>query len=263
LHTKNPRISVQLLINWVDMMTRSDKAARNDQDIYERIFAAVLDRRLRPGAHLRETELAQMFGVSRTTVRQALAKLIEVGIVEMRPNRGAAIAAPTRRQALEVFQLRSIIEPTIASCLAQQCSLKQIGRLRAHVEQEKRALATDDEGALIRMTGEFHLVLAAMWGNNQVDAILRKLEALTCLSMLTYARSGASSCLPDEHEEILDAISSGNGEKARALMETHLARVLADLDLEIHPSAQQPLAVLLGFNAKSTGVKRRASRPST
>jgi DNA-binding GntR family transcriptional regulator len=240
-------------------MTKPDRKTTSDQDIYDRIFAAVLDRRLRPGAHLREVELAQSFGVSRTKVRQALAKLIELGIVEMRPNRGAAVAEPSRQQAREVFELRSMIEPAVAAALAQRRSAEQITRLRAHIALEHHAHAERDEAGLIRLTGEFHLLLAGMLDNALVLALLQKLEALTCLAMLNYVRPGASACLPGEHGEILDAIASGQSELARSSMATHLEHVRADLDLEVLPVPEQKLAVLLGLGGNATAAGPRST----
>jgi DNA-binding GntR family transcriptional regulator len=244
-------------------MTRRSAIAASDQDIYNRIFEAVLDRRLRPGAHLREVELARMFGVSRTKVRQALAKLIQVGIVEMRPNRGAAVAAPTRRQAQEVFELRRMLEPAIAGTLAERQSPQQVARLKKHVDKERQARSAHDEAALIRMTGEFHLILAGMLGNAQVDSLLHELEAMTCLSMLSYARPGASACPPDEHEMILDAIAAGDSDRARSFMATHLDHVHDDLDLEERPQLVQSLSTFLGFNElPKVTAKRQASGKS-
>src|SRR3978361_1406783 len=70
-----------------------------DQEIYDRIYGAILERRLQPGVHLRENDLANMFGVGRTKVRQALVKLVEVGVVQVERNRGASVAAPSKLEA--------------------------------------------------------------------------------------------------------------------------------------------------------------------
>src|ERR1700722_8367814 len=107
-----------------------------DQEIYDRIYAAILDRRLRPGAHLREVELAEMFGVGRTKVRQALAKLTVVGLVEITRNRGATVAAPSRQEARDVFDLRAMLEPVITSRLAAAHTPGQIAALHRHVARE-------------------------------------------------------------------------------------------------------------------------------
>ena len=223
-----------------------EKAA-TDQDIYDRVFSAILDRRLGPGAHLREVELADMFGVSRTKVRQALAKLIANGVVEMRPNRGAGVAAPTRAQARQVFALRGLLEPAIAAQCALEPTPAQIARLRYHVMAEDDARAKGDEGALIRATGEFHLKLAELLGNPLLDKVLLDLEALTCLSILSYARADGCACRPEEHRSILDAVEAKEPERARHLMATHLEHVRLDLDLSEPKRSSPSLAKALAL----------------
>jgi DNA-binding GntR family transcriptional regulator len=229
---------------------RARKALPSDKDIYDRVYAAILERRLQPGAHLREVELAQMFGVGRTKVRQALAKLAAVGLVEVERNRGATVAAPTQLQAWQVFELRAMLEPVIAAKLAASHTPAQLAALRRHIASETRASAAADEAALIRLTGEFHMMLAELLGNPLLDRTLRSLEALTCLSILSYTRAGSSACLPTEHEGILDAIAAGDAAAVSALMTDHLAHVRADLDLDERPTRESNLSEALGFKPR-------------
>lgn len=222
-------------------------ALATDQDIYERIYTAILDRRLQPGAHLREAELAGMFGVGRTKVRQALAKLAETGAVEVQRNRGASVTAPSRQQAAQVFDLRDMLEPAIAARLAERHTPDQLVRLRMHIAQEDAARVAGDEAALIRRTGEFHLILAELLGNPHLDRLLRGLEALTCLSILSYARTASCACLPDEHYGILRAVAESDPDEAHRLMTVHLIHVRAELDLDDRPEATQALSDALGL----------------
>ena len=232
-------------------------ASASDQDIFERVFAAILDRRLRPGAHLREVELAEMFNVSRTKVRQALAKLIANGVVEVRPNRGAAVAAPSRDQAREVFALRALLEPEIAAHCAREASTAQVASLRRHVVAEDDARKKGDDAKLLQATGEFHLRLAEILGSRLLDKILLDLEALTCLSILSYARDDSCACLPDEHRTILNAIEVRDASGARALMAHHLSHVLEGLDLDDQKPSVPTLAEALALPARKARAKRK------
>jgi len=252
---------------------RREGSAPSDQDIYDRIFEAVLDRRLRPGAHLREASLAEMFGVSRTKVRQALVKLIQAGVAEQRPNRGTAVAAPTWQQTRELLDLRAILEPALASDLARRRSAADLARLRRHIAQEDAARAdgqaahgqkADGQKAggqnangqnadLIRLTGEFHLLLAELLGNGLIHDLLTGLEAKTCLSILSYARPDSLACLPHEHRDILEAITDGDSERAHRHMALHLAHVRAELDLE----ERQPEAFDLPTALAAPAMPRR------
>jgi len=235
---------------------RLKTAAPTDQDIYERIFLAVLERRLRPGAHLREVELAAMFGVSRTKVRQALAKLIQVGIAVPRPNRGAAVAAPSRGRTRQLFELRTVLEPAIAAQLAGRHRPADLARLRSHIAVEDKARTSGNQAALIRNTGEFHLLLAQLHGNELIHDLLKQLEALTCLAILSYARTESCACLPHEHRDIVEVIAARNTESVRSLMAAHLGHVLAELDLEERPTIRQDLSSALNFPAGETAPRR-------
>lgn len=199
--------------------------------IYERIVAAVSEHRLHPGTKLVEERIAAIFAVSRTIVRQALTRLAQDGIVIVRPNRGACVAAPSRREALHVFEARRLIEPPLAARLAREAAPRAIARLRRHVEKEHAARARSDRRALIRLTGEFHLLLATLAGNDVLQRMLRELEAMTCLVILLYDRPGATACLPNEHDTIIDAIEAGDARRAARAMREHLVHVEAGLDL--------------------------------
>jgi DNA-binding GntR family transcriptional regulator len=233
---------------------RKHTAPPTDQDIYLRIFQAILERRLQPGAHLRESELAEMFGVSRTKVRQALMRLIQMGVVDQQPNKGATVAKPTRKQAREIFELRGLLEPALAARVAEGIQPDQLQALHAHIADEENARNLGDDADLIRLTGEFHVLLARLLDNQLLEQQLLAVEALTCLSILAYTRSGASACLSDEHRHIVDAIEAGQVEKVRDLMAAHLDHVRADLDLH-EPLAVNKLSDALRVTGRRAGAR--------
>ena len=225
-------------------------AKPTDQDIYARIFDAILARRLQPGAHLGEEALAGLFGVSRTKVRNAIAKLAQDGVVEVRRNHGATIAAPSRDEARQVIEFRTMVEPPMAAALA--AARPDLRTLRAHVDAEHAARAARDDVALIRLTGQFHLRLATLHGNALLVRAMREAEALLCLSILSYGRPNAAACLPDEHERILDAIETGDAAGAATLMRHHLGHVAAEMDLDgVDAAPAATLANALAFSLRS------------
>src|SRR3954468_18439588 len=102
--------------------------------VYDAIYAAVIDHRLAPGSRLREEELAQAFAVSRTLVRQALHKLAQDGVITLRPNKGAVVPEPTRRDGEHVFDARRVVECEVARRLAGKLGAEQLALLRKLVE---------------------------------------------------------------------------------------------------------------------------------
>lgn len=219
----------------------------SEEAIYERILAAIFDHRLPPGTKLGEDRLAGIFGVSRARIRRVLPRLAHEGVVTLEPNRGAFVAKPSVAEARDVFQARRLIEPGIVEELMRQPDLGAIlGKLRRHVAAEARARAAGDVRAIVRLSGEFHMLLADAAGNSLLAKTMRELASLTCLIIALYDRPAVPSCLGEEHGEIVDAIASGNRGRAADLMIHHLNHVEANLDLTVVETAPVELEEALG-----------------
>ena len=198
----------------------------------ERLLAAVVEHRLPPGTQLVEDRLAEVFGVNRARVRPVLARLAHEGIVTLHPNRGAFVSEPTAAQAREVFEVRRLLEPAVVQALAARRERALEGRLTAHLKKEAEAAARNDHRALIRLTGEFHLLLAELAGNTLMLRILRETETLTSLIIYLYESPNVPACRGNDHVEIAAAIVRGDGARAARLMLAHLNEVEGGLDMQ-------------------------------
>ena len=215
--------------------------------IYERILAAIFDHRLPPGTKLGEDRLASIFGVSRARIRRVLPRLAHEGLVTLEPNRGAFVAKPTVAEARDVFQARRLIEPGIVENLMSQPELgATLAKLRRHVATESKARAAGDTRAIVRLSGEFHMLLADAAGNALLAKTMRELASLTCLIIALYDRPTVPSCLGEEHGEIVAAIASGERKRAAELMIHHLNHVEQNLDLTVVETAPIELEDALG-----------------
>jgi DNA-binding GntR family transcriptional regulator len=210
---------------------RARAAKPSVEGIYERVLNAILEHRLRPGMQLVEERLAAVFGVSRTKIRHALARLAHDGIVTVFPNRGAFVSSPTREEVHELFEARRLIEPALVRWLAARMTPALARRLRDHVKQENAARKGSDRRALVRLTGEFHLLLAEMAGNRLLARTMREAEPLTALAIVHYEAPEALACPENEHALLVEAIEAGGAERAAKLMLEHLDHVEAALDL--------------------------------
>src|SRR5579863_10103128 len=148
-------------------------------DIYQSILDAVVEHRLPPGAKLTEEQLGAVFGASRTIVRSALQALAHDHIVTQARNRGAFVAAPTVADAHDLFAGRKLVECAIAREVARQVSAAQIESLRALLEEESAALRQGDRRAAIRLSGAFHVAVAATCGEGVLTTFLRSLISRT------------------------------------------------------------------------------------
>ena len=107
--------------------------------VYEAIYLAVLEHRLAPGEWLREAEMATEFKVSRTVVRQALQRLAQDQVIELRHNRGARVPLPSLEDAVHVFEARRIVECEVARRLGGRLTPEQLAELRAVAQAEQAA----------------------------------------------------------------------------------------------------------------------------
>ena len=201
-------------------------------EIYERIYVAILEHRLQPGTKLGEEKMAEIFGVSRARVREVLARLAHEQIVELYPQRGAFVAKPSIEQARDVFEARRLIEPAVLRRLIETLTPEKIARLRQHQELESDARRRNDKRAVIRLSGEFHTLAAELAGNSALARSMRELCMLTCLTIFLYDAPTANSCRNDEHQLIIDSVAKRDRARAEKLMLDHLDHIESSLKLD-------------------------------
>lgn len=209
--------------------------------ICERIWLSIAEKRLRPGTRLKEEQLAEIFEVSRARIRQALSMLESDGLVTIQPNRGASVAEPSVEEARDVFHVRKLIEVRVIERLIDKVTDADLPRLEAHLAQERAALARGDTSAAIRLSGGFHLLLAELSGSDFLATVLRDLISRSSLITAMYRGHHAHNCGPDDHDGLIRAIRTRDGERAQRLMREHLEHVEAELDLTEEVSVLQDL----------------------
>jgi DNA-binding GntR family transcriptional regulator len=211
---------------------RTARALPSVDTIHQRVLTAIVEHRLPPGTKLGEERLAKVFGVSRTQIRQVIERLSHDSIVTVQPNRGAFVSSPTVEEAREVFAARRLIEPDLIRQAMRRAGRADVGRLRAHVQQESDARRANDKRAVVRLSGEFHQLIAEIAGNRFLAKTMRELEALTCLVIILYDAPNMPACPYHEHSDLVDAIESRDEERAAALMIEHLRHVEASLHFD-------------------------------
>ncbi|OWY26921.1 GntR family transcriptional regulator [Herbaspirillum robiniae] len=202
-----------------------------DQNVYEAIFNAVMHGRLKPGTRLQEASLCEQFGVSRTVVRQALRRLSELRIVDVVPNKGAAVATPGPKETRDVFAARRAIEGAIVREVARHIDHGDLARLRQRLQAEHAALHEGDHPRWVALAGGFHLALAELSGNQVLERMLTELMTRCSLIVALYEVPGEASCEHDEHARLVDLLALRDGNGAAAEMERHLLALEARLRL--------------------------------
>lgn len=218
------------------------KAAAPDEDsIRDAIRLAIEDHRLRPGTRLVEEQLAGVFGVSRARVRSALRDLARDHLVVHRRNRGACVAAPTPDEAREVFQARRMLEEMLVRGLARRRPAAALKALADHVDAEAAAHAAGNRREEIRLSGDFHLLLADLVGNSILTGVLRDLVARSSLIIALYEQRAAQCCSAVDHGRLLATLETGDEDAAAAEMIRHLSGIENRLVLEERPAEKVDL----------------------
>jgi DNA-binding GntR family transcriptional regulator len=221
-----------------------------EEDIVERIFEAVIDQQLPPGTKLSESALCEAFGVGRMRIRRSLLLLASREVIELHANKGAFVASPSAEQAREVFEARLTLEPTIARLAVQRATPEGIATLEDHLGKEHEAHRTSRRRDAIRLSGQFHTLMAQLAGNSVMLRMTKELVTRSSLIIGIFGAPGVTNCRDDDHAAIVDAFRSGDGGKAEALMRMHLHHIEKHLDLE---SRFQPAVDLVGLFGRSKG----------
>jgi DNA-binding GntR family transcriptional regulator len=210
-----------------------DDAGGTTQRIVDAITEAIVERRLMPGTKLVEQQLADIFSVSRTLVRQALNRLSRDRLVTLEPARGAFVASPSVEEARQVFELRQMLEGAMVRRLAASLSDTQVAELRAHLKAERDAVARTDVPGRTRLLADFHVVLARMLGNDVLAEMLGDLLHRSSLIALMYQSTHSAEASLAEHVAIVDALERRDARAAVRLAESHLEHVERNLRLDV------------------------------
>ena len=212
-------------------MTMTDSKQWTTETVAADLERAVHEHRLPPGTKLGEDELGEAYGISRTIVRAALMALSHRHLVELKRNRGAFVAQPSVREAREVFEARSLLEPRTARSAADRMTPAALDMLRANIAQEHEALDSGENGRALFLSGQFHVELARIADQSTIEGIISELISRSSLIIALYWRRRAALCETQAHHALLDAFAARDGALAEQLMKSHLLDLVASLDL--------------------------------
>jgi DNA-binding GntR family transcriptional regulator len=216
-----------------------------------------------PGQRLVEPDLTAALGVSRSSLREAFRRLSAEGIVDIVPNRGAAVRRFSVDDVRNIQQLRGVLEPLAASLAAD--GIDAAGRRASFDAVAAVWLDAPPVHDIDQFTDEnrrFHRVIAEISGNEQLATIMERLNmrlfAAHFRQRITLAmRAGAAA----EHREIALAIGAGDGQRARKAMELHVRRATRSVSMDV--SRRQLCAAREGGNAGRPAGRCAERRPMT
>lgn len=237
-------------------MTTPNKA----EVAYTALKQAIIEQALQPGTKLPEDALGTHFQVSRTLVREALARLAAEGLVDAQHNRTATVARPSLEEARSVFEVRRCLEQEVVRLVIERWSPFVAQALEEHVRLEEQAAREQQAPACARLAGEFHVRLAQLVGNPVLERYVDEVVSRCSLILAVHGRPHSPECGITEHRALIDAFRKGDLRAARRLMASHLGELEARV-LNSTPVAEDAdLGQILGRYAPGAKPAVRPSR---
>lgn len=192
--------------------------------VYAHVKRAVLERRYEGGTLLTEGELADAVGVSRTPVREALLKLEVEGLIRLYPKKGALVLPVSAQEIADVVETRQLVEEhAIRKAVpASPALIERLTELLA--KQQEQAAAGDLAGAAVTDRC-FHAEIVRSGGNEIISRLYDQLRdrQLRMGVAVMHAHPDRITKTLSEHQEILDALRSGDAEAAVDLVHRHVS----------------------------------------
>ncbi|MBV6824188.1 GntR family transcriptional regulator [Pseudomonas sp. PD9R] len=191
-------------------------------DLYPRVFDAILEQRITPTSRFTEESLAQMFDASRSQMRRVLTRLSHEQVIILRPNHRPRVATPAPEQTRQILHARRLTETKLIQLACQQPRRGGLYALRELIEKHRQYLECDQRGSAIRVSGEFHLQLAHLSANTPLAHFLHSLVPLTSLAIAQHKEKADGYCSWSKHLAVVDALEQTDASSAVLLMTQHL-----------------------------------------
>lgn len=188
---------------------------------YRQLKEAIQSGALAPGTRVREVEIAERFGISRTPAREAIRRLESKGLVSIVPHQGAVIASLDHQQTMELYDLREILEGSAAAFAARHASAAEIEELAELVAAEPPY--ADTPAQLAELNRIFHASLYRAAHNRFLERSLLGLrDSMALLGGTSLRVTGRYDTAHAEHETIIEALNGRNEARAETAARTHI-----------------------------------------
>jgi len=202
------------------------KAAKTDrlsEQLREKLEESVATGIFKPGARLDEIELAELYGVSRTPIREALFALAAAGLIVKRPGKGWEVAGMSPARLCEMFDVMAELEAMSAELAARRATPDDLRRIeKAHADC-RAAKENGDIAAYYRFNEVFHRAIYDASHNSflidYASALYKRLSPYRRLQMRVRNRIAGSF---QEHQGVVDAILAGDGPLAAERLRQHV-----------------------------------------
>jgi DNA-binding GntR family transcriptional regulator len=223
---RTPLVTLDTRSEGLAVLSRARVEPKTSDRVYDALLGAIRDLTLAPGARLSETELARQLGVSRTPLREAIARLVDAGLLQVRPQVGTLVARIRMTDAEEARFVREHLEVAAVQIVCG-AAVREVGELRRLLVVQGAAQAAHDLDAFAAADEAMHQEIFRLSGYPGAwQAVQRKKLQLDRLRRMSLPDPQTVLELLEEHRAIVDAIEAGNANAATAQVRAHARRAL-------------------------------------
>ncbi len=195
------------------------------QDVFEYLKSAIIDQTIEPGARLVESKIADMLGISRTPLREALHKLEREDWIEKIPSGGFQVVTLTKDDIEQTFGIRSVLEAYAARLAAENYQDKDLVPLEKKIREFQACLDKKDSDKLQKINTEFHDLLYGLSKSPKLIKMINQLRAqISRFRQIILKQEGYAHASNDDHIQMLNAIKDRDGEKVETLVRKHIIK---------------------------------------
>lgn len=206
--------------------------------VFDALLQAIVQLQLKPGNLLSEADVARQLGVSRQPVREAFIKLAEVGLIEVRPQRGTYVKLISIREVQNIRFIREAIEVAVARKAALEASSARLTELHRILDEQRSVSAAGDHVGFLRLDEAFHQALARSADCDHAWRVLENLKAqMDRVRYLSMPDATPIETLIGQHAAVLDALGRHAPDDAESAMRAHLSEIMMSLPriAQAHP----------------------------
>lgn len=212
------------------MTIGSPGAAGRARSVVEALRDAIVDGEFAPNQRLVEADLSERFGASRGSIRTALLELGAEGLVERVQNRGARVRAVSLAEAIEITEVRMVLEGLCAAKAATRLTEDDRDRLRGIGTAMQEAVRSGDLLGYSELNRQLHALIRTLGGQSTAQAILERLRGQNVRHQFRLAlHPGRAAVSLPQHLEIIEALCAGDSDAAEAAVRRHLRSVIDTL----------------------------------
>ncbi len=209
-------------------------------DTYHQLREAIVNGEFQPNERLVEVDLARRLNTGRTSVRAALVRLEQEGLVSHEPNRGARVRLVSDREAVEIEQVRIALELLIVRHAAEKVTAADLEDLSVDLLEMRQRLDQGDPLGYSELNARFHRRIWAIGDHGTASKLLGNLKSQSLrFQFRTILRPGRTEQSLEEHRAIVSALAAHDAEASERAMAQHLSHVVETLKWAIESNRRQ------------------------